>query len=129
MCEINCSFINLIKKRASSKIDTKDFKAIKTQLLFHMTNFGQPIIRIEDANFENRGELLLTHLHEGIDMQPDFMSETLKNVFKMWKRPVNIATVMDETPQLFRFDGKEYTQHKLSEEPSPNPANQESSSS
>jgi len=43
-----------------------------------MTNFGQPIIRIEDANFENRGELLLSHLHEGIDMQPDFMSETLK---------------------------------------------------
>ncbi|MBV2167503.1 MAG: SpoVR family protein, partial [Bdellovibrio sp.] len=79
----------------------------------------------EDANFENRGELLLTHLHEGIDMQPDFMSETLKNVFRMWKRPVNIATVMDETPQLFRFDGKEYTQHKLGQEPSPNPANEE----
>ena len=62
-------------------------------------------------------------------MQPDFMSETLKNVFKIWKRPVNIATVMDEAPQLFRFDGKEYTQHKLGEGPSPNPSNQESSGS
>ncbi|MGZ3749623.1 MAG: SpoVR family protein, partial [Pseudobdellovibrionaceae bacterium] len=107
------------KKTNKFEVDTKDFKAIKAQLLFHMTNFGQPIIRIEDANFENRGELLLTHLHEGIDMQPDFMSETLKNVFKIWKRPVNIATVMDDSPQLFRFDGKEYTQHKLAEGPSP----------
>jgi stage V sporulation protein R len=63
-------------------------------------------------------------------MQPDFMSETLKNVYKLWNRPVNIATIMDETPQLFRFDGKEYTQHKLTAEgPTPNPSTEESSGS
>lgn len=78
-----------------------------------MTNFGQPIIRIEDANFENRGEMLLTHLWEGIDMQPDFMSETMKNLFAVWTRPVNLATVMDGEKILYRFDGKEWTQHKL----------------
>jgi stage V sporulation protein R len=114
------------KKSGKFEVDTKDFRAIKAQLLFHMTNFGQPIIRIEDANFENRGELLLTHLHEGIDMQPDYMTETLKNVFKVWKRPVNLATGMDGAPMLFRFDGKEYSQHKISEGPSPSSANQES---
>ena len=48
-----------------------------------MTNFGQPIIKIVDANFENRGELLMAHLWEGIDMQPDYLSETLKNVFAL----------------------------------------------
>lgn len=105
------------KQTNKFEIDTKDFRAIKAKLLFHMTNFGQPIIRIEDANFENRGELLLTHLHEGMDMQPDFMSETMKNLYKLWSRPVNLATVMDNEPQLFRFDGSEYTQHKLSEGP------------
>lgn len=126
-CVRNKMFVYKFNKKTNKfEVDTRDFKAIKAQLLFHMTNFGQPIIRIEDANFENRGELLLTHLHEGIDMQPDFMSETLKNVFKVWKRPVNIATVMDEAPQLFRFDGKEYTQHSLVQGPSPNPTNQES---
>lgn len=113
------------KQKQKFEVDTKDFKAIKAQLLFHMTNFGQPIIRIEDANFENRGELLLTHLHEGIDMQPDFMSETLKNVFKLWTRPVNLVTRMDETAQLFRFDGKEYTTHKLGEQPAPSAATSE----
>lgn len=106
------------KKTQKFEVDTSDFKAIKAQLLFHMTNFGQPIIRIEDANFENRGELLLTHLHEGKDMQPDFMSATLKNVYKVWKRPVSMVTVMEDSPQLFRFDGKEYTTHKLGEQPS-----------
>lgn len=110
------------KKSGKFEINTRDFKAIKAQLLFHMTNFGQPIIRIEDANYENRGELLMTHLHEGVDMQPDFMSETLKNVYKIWTRPVNLATVMEGEAHLYRFDGKEFNQFKLNQGPSPNPS-------
>lgn len=119
-CVRNKLFVYKFNKRTGRfEVDTRDFKAIKAKLLFHMTNFGQPIIRIEDGNFENRGELLLTHLHEGIDMQPDFMSATLKNVQKIWTRPVNIVTVMDGEPHLYRFDGKDYTTHKLGEGPKP----------
>lgn len=113
-CVRNKMFVYKFNKRTNRfEIDTRDFKAIKQKLLFHMTNFGQPIIRIEDANFENRGELLLHHMHEGIDMQPDFMAATIKNMQKIWSRPVNLATIMDGEPHLYRFDGKEYTQHKL----------------
>lgn len=113
-CVRNKMFVYKFNKKTNRfEIDTRDFKAIKAKLLFHMTNFGQPIIRIEDANFENRGELLLQHRHEGIDMQPDFMAATLKNVQKLWSRPVNMVTIMDNEPFLYRFDGKEYTQHKL----------------
>jgi stage V sporulation protein R len=108
------------KKTNRWVIDTRDFKAIKAKLLFMMTNFGQPIIKIEDANFENRGELLLTHVHEGIDMQPDFMTETLKNVFKVWSRPVNLVTIMDGDGHLYRFDGQEFTDRKISSGPSQN---------
>lgn len=114
-CIRNKMFVYKFNQKANRfEVDTTDFKAIKAKLLFQMTNFGQPIIHVEDANFENRGELLLKHLHEGIDMQPDFMSETLKNVFKVWRRPVNLLTVMENAPQLFRFDGKEYSAHKIS---------------
>ena len=94
-------------------MDTRDFKAIKAQLLFHMTNFGQPIIRVIDGNFENRGELLIQHDHEGIDMQPDYMTATLKNLQKIWARPVNLVTIMDQEPQLHRYDGKDYSNNKL----------------
>lgn len=104
------------KKTQQFEVDTRDFKAIKAKLLFHMTNFGQPIIKIVDANFENRGELLMAHLWEGIDMQPDYLSETLKNVFALWQRPVCLATVMDGEGQLIRFDGKEYQTIKASTE-------------
>jgi len=116
-CIKNKFFVYKFNKRTNAfEVDTRDFKAIKAKLLFQMTNFGQPIIRIEDANFENRGELLLTHLWEGIDMQPDFMSETMKNMHALWTRPVNLATIMDNEKMLFRFDGQEWTQHKLGEE-------------
>lgn len=96
------------------EVDTKNFKAIKAQLLFQMANFGQPIIKIEDANFENRGELLLHHMHEGMDLQPKYMDETLKNLNKIWKRPVNLITVMQNEPQMFRFDGESMTRHSMS---------------
>ena len=106
-------FVYKFNKRTNQfEVDTRDFKAIKAKLLFQMTNFGQPIIRVEDGNFENRGELLLTHHWEGIDLQPDFMQETLKNVFALWGRPVNLATVMESEGQLYRFDGTEFKNFK-----------------
>lgn len=110
------------KETQKFEIDTRDFKAIKAQLLFQMTNFGQPIIKIDNANFENRGELLLQHIHEGLDLQPNYMDATMRNVFKLWQRPVNLVTMMDNEPQLFRFDGNEYTKHSLKQEKKPEPA-------
>lgn len=109
------------KKTQQFEINTRDFKAIKSKLLFQMTNFGQPIIKVLDGNFENRGEILLGHMWEGVDMQPDYMKETIKNVYKVWKRPVNLATVLDGEGQLIRFDGEEIKIEKasLSDESAP----------
>lgn len=109
------------EKTQRFEVDTRDFKAIKAKLLFQLTNFGQPIIRVQNANFENRGELLLEHLFEGIDLQPDYMSQTLRNVFKIWGRPVCLVTVMDGEAQLFRFDGNEFTHKNIA---SPNLKNE-----
>ncbi len=108
-CVRNKFFVYKFNKRAGRyEIDTRDFPMIKKQLLFQLTNFGQPIIQVENANFENRGELLLTHLYEGIEMQPDYMRETLRNLQAIWSRPVNLATVVDNQARLIHFDGKEF---------------------
>lgn len=116
-CVRNKMFVYKMNKETGKfDVDTRDFKAIKAQLLFQMTNFGQPIIKIENANFENRGELLLQHVHEGLDLQPNYMDATMKNMFKLWKRPINLVTLMDNEPQLFRFDGTEYTRHNLGDD-------------
>jgi stage V sporulation protein R len=108
-CVKNKMFVYKFNRKTQRyEVDTRDFKLVKKQLLFQLTNWGQPIIEVADGNFENRGELLLRHLHEGIDMQPDYMEETIKNCYALWGRPVNLATTMDEETRVYRFDGTEF---------------------
>jgi len=100
-------------KRKRWEIESRKFKAIKKQLLDSLTNMGQPYIYVEDANFENRAELLLGHRHEGSDLDPGYASETLKNLFRIWTRPVNIKTRGEDKPLMLRYDGKEYSEKPL----------------
>ena len=117
-CVKNRMFVYKFNQRTGQyEIETRNFPAIKKQLLFHLTNFGQPSIQIEDANYENRGELLMSHAHEGVDMQPNYMEETLKNVFKVWQRPVHLLTVMDGERHVYSFNGKDYKDSPISELP------------
>jgi stage V sporulation protein R len=90
-----------------NEIDTRDFLAIKMKLLTQLTNFGSPVIDIEDANFGNRGELLLAHKHYGVDLDMAFAADTMKNVQAIWRRPVNLRTKYDDKEIIFVFDGKE----------------------
>jgi stage V sporulation protein R len=78
-----------------------------------LTNFGQPLIAVEDGNFENRGELLLVHKHDGVDLKLDYARETLKNVQSLWRRPVNLITRVDGRWTQFRYDGKEHTDRRV----------------
>lgn len=113
-CVRNKLFVYKLNKETNKfEVDTTDFKAIKSQLLFQLANFGQPIIKVENANFENRGELLLTHTHEGIDLQPNYMDQTMTNLYKIWKKPIHLVTIMENQKTLFKFDGSEHTNKPL----------------
>jgi stage V sporulation protein R len=89
------------------EIDTRDFHAIKQKLLMQLTNFGQPLIQVESANHNNRRELLLRHVHAGVDLDMKYAEETLKNLHALWRRPVNLATMYEDKEVVFHFDGKE----------------------
>lgn len=90
------------------EIDSKDFEAIKQKLLSQLTNFGSPIIEVEDGNYMNRKELLLNHVHYGVDLDVNFANETLRNLYAIWRRPVNLRTKYEEKEVIFLFDGKEF---------------------
>jgi stage V sporulation protein R len=102
------------KRTGQYEVDTRDFPLIKKKFLFQLTNFGQPIISVVDANHNNRGELLLAHMYEGVEMQPDYMEATMKNMFQIWSRPVSVATVMDGEPKIVTWDGSEMKSQALS---------------
>ncbi len=91
------------------EIATREFQSVKEKLLHSLTNFGNPYIFVVDANFENKGELLLQHDHRGVDLRADYAKETLQALVRVWKRPVVLATVIDNKPALLRFDGKEHS--------------------
>jgi stage V sporulation protein R len=92
-----------------NEIDTRDFQAIKQKILLGLTNFGAPQIQIVDANYNNRGELLLSHLHTGADLDMSYAQETMRNIQVIWKRPVNLATTYDDKEVVIYYNGKEFT--------------------
>jgi stage V sporulation protein R len=94
-------------------IDSRDFGKIKTQLLFQLTNFGQPIICVSNGNYRNRGELFLTHQHEGMDLKLDQAEDSLRNLYRVWQRPVHLETVVFERRKVLTFDGKEHTRREI----------------
>jgi stage V sporulation protein R len=100
-------------------IESREFQKIKLRLLFSLTNFGKPWIYVTDGNYRNRGELLLRHDHQGIDLKLDKAADTLANVGAVWGRPVHLQTVIDNQPSLMTFDGNNHTIKNLGESDDP----------
>jgi stage V sporulation protein R len=86
------------------EIMSREFKKVKDQLLKQLTNRGQPVIVVEDGNFENRSELLLRHIHEGIDLDGSQARDTLRNTAKLWTRPVSLLTKVEGKGKLLRCE-------------------------
>jgi stage V sporulation protein R len=86
------------------EIQSREFRKVKDKLLFSLTNFGQPFIMVEDANYGNRGEILLRHRHEGVDLKADYARDTLTNLERVWRRPVNLRTEFDGKPRILRCE-------------------------
>jgi stage V sporulation protein R len=91
----------------------RDFEKIKRQLLFMLTNHGQPYVYVLDGNYRNRGELYLGQRHMGVDIDIKHAMETLKAVQKLWGRPVHLHARIDGDPVLFTFDGEQSTQQHV----------------
>lgn len=90
------------------EIESREFQQIKQRLLFGLTNFGQPIIRVTDGNHKNRGELYLTQEHFGIDLKLDLAQDTLQHLHRLWTRPVHLETVVEGRPTLLSYDGTDH---------------------
>jgi stage V sporulation protein R len=90
-------------------IDSRDFQKIKQRLLSSLTNFGKPWIYAVDGNYRNRGELLLLHQFNGVELRMDHATDTLANLQFIWKRPVHLQTMVDSKPTLLSFDGTDHS--------------------
>lgn len=89
------------------EIASRKFQDIKRRLLFQLTNFGQPIIDVVDANHQNRGELYLMHRYEGIGLDVPYAEDTLSNLYTIWNRPVHIESQIEDVGRVLFSHGPE----------------------
>ncbi len=110
-CRDNEFFSFSLNERSGNyEIDSREFQKIKHKILFSLTNFGDPFIFVEDANHDNRGELLIRHRHDGTDLRGDHARATLTSLGRVWRRPVNLLTVVEGKPKVLRYDGRDHSE-------------------
>jgi stage V sporulation protein R len=56
---------------------------------------------------------VLSHKHDGVDLEPNYAKETLKNLQAIWKRPVGIVTRVEGKSMLMRHDGTTFSEKKV----------------
>jgi stage V sporulation protein R len=97
------------------EIESRKFADVKQQLLFNLTNMGRPHIFVRNGNYKNRGELFLEHRYGGVELKMTYAYDTLANLYRLWKRPVHIRTVLDDTVTILSYDGSETTMEQSDE--------------
>lgn len=100
------------------QIASVEFKEVKHKLLSQLVNMGQPIIEVVDARYEGKDELFLKHTYEGVALDDQYINPTLKNLHKLWKRPIHLQTVRKgkkdlEEGFLITFDGAHFSEKKI----------------
>jgi stage V sporulation protein R len=95
------------------EIVDRDFAKVKEKLLGMLTNMGQPFMYVKDGNYENRGELLLWHKHQGVDLDPKWAEATLKSMSTLWGRPVNVETESEGQKRIMTWRNGEFSEKNL----------------
>jgi len=95
------------------EVADRGFAAVKEKLLFSLTNMGHPHISVADANHDNRGELLLRHSFDGLELRRDYAAATLEALHRIWSRPVHIETISAQAPLLLSYDGSRHSERAL----------------
>lgn len=97
------------KQNQTYEIASREFKKVKEQLLRMLTNGGQPVIAVENGNYENRGELLLAHSHDGVDLDFGQAYDVMKNLYQVWTRPIHLKTKVEGREKLLHWDAQGFS--------------------
>jgi len=79
---------------------------LKTYLAFH----NIPVISVEDANYDDHGNLYLKHHYDGYDLDHRYRDRTLEKIFYLWGRKVYLETRIGDKNCLVSYDG---SKHKI----------------
>lgn len=75
-----------------------DWRKVRDTMVDSMTNFGMPILTVEDGDYKHRGEMYMKHAYDGKKLDVEYTERVLKNIALLWGRAVHLETVQDDKP-------------------------------
>jgi len=91
------------EKVVSRVADEENLQAIKDTLLQNVGTGTIPVIRVEDADYNNNRSLFLKHYHDGRDLQIEYAEKTLQYLRQLWGRDVVLETVVNDKKSLLCY--------------------------
>ena len=102
------------KEHKTHVIDSYEFERVKQKLVAQLTNSGNPDVRIENGNFENKGELLLKHYYGDTEIDLKWAKEVLEySLYPSWQRPVHVEMVFNSERIILSYNGKVFSSAKV----------------
>ncbi|MBI2349998.1 MAG: SpoVR family protein [Deltaproteobacteria bacterium] len=90
-------------KIISRVADADNCRAIKETLIRNVGTGTVPIIKIEDADYNNNRVLFLKHYHDGRDLHLEYAEKTLQYLYHLWGREVMLETIINDKKSLLCF--------------------------
>jgi stage V sporulation protein R len=90
-------------KVVSRVADDTGWQAIKETLIQNVGTGTIPVIKVEDADYNNSRSLFLKHSHDGRDLQLEYAEKTLQYLRQLWGREVLLETIINEKKSLLCF--------------------------
>ena len=93
--------------------DDEGWEKIKETLVNSVGMGSIPVMRVEDADFENTRTLLLQHQFDGRELDLENAEKTLAHAYRLWGRSVALQTVVTGKPTLLVYNEEGLTTRKL----------------
>ncbi|MFQ5843318.1 MAG: SpoVR family protein, partial [Thermodesulfobacteriota bacterium] len=91
-------------ERVISRVaDKENWREIKETLIRNVGMGTIPVIKIEDADYNNNRVLFLKHDHDGRDLHLEYAEKTIQYLHQLWQREVVLETVINEKKSLLCF--------------------------
>ncbi len=94
-------------------VQDTNWQRVRDAIVDSMTNFGAPIVKVEDGDYEHHGELYLKHYHDEKPLDMEYTARTMRNIQMLWGRPVHLETIIDEETVLLTHDGEGMVQGEI----------------
>jgi stage V sporulation protein R len=90
-------------KIISRVADKENWREIKESLIRNVGMGTVPVIKIENADYNNNRVLFLRHDHDSRDLHLEYAEKTLLYLHQLWGREVALETVINEKKSLLSF--------------------------